>query len=121
MESDSRFSRRSSLLLLPIDVFGKEFEATGVHAIVCDHTHLLPGDEAEILESALRRAIGAVMRSKIGNFDQTVETSWPAKWSAVPSAERMILWVRENLPNSAPEILSRARDEYRSRSSAIRR
>ena len=97
----------------PIDVFGKEFEATGVHAILCDHTHLLPRDEAEVLESALRRAIDAVAGSKVANFDQTAETSWPAKWGAVPSAERMILWVRQNLPNSAPEILSRARDEYR--------
>lgn len=105
----------------PIDVFGKEFEATSVHAILCDHTHLLPEEEAEVLESAVRRAINAVVGPQAENFDQIVETNWPAKWGAVPSAERMILWVRENLPNCAPEILSRARDEYHSRSSAIGR
>lgn len=102
----------------PIDVFGKEFEATSVHAILCDHTHLLPGDEAELLEAALRRAMDEVLGSKVGTFQERIEAKWPAEWGAIPSAERMILWIRKHLPNSAPAILRLAREEYGNRCSA---
>ena len=94
----------------PIDIFGSEFQASAVHAILCDHTRLLPSRESEILEGSLRKALGEVLGVEAGEF------SVPASWGAVPAAERMILWLRETYPNSAPEILSRAREDYASRS-----
>jgi hypothetical protein len=93
----------------PIDIFGPEFQASSVHGILCDHTHLLPARESEILESSLRRAMGNVLGVDPGELDA------PAPWGSVPSAERMILWLRETHPNSAPDILSRAREDYRNR------
>jgi hypothetical protein len=101
----------------PIDVFGPEFDAGGVHAILCDHTHLLPCDETGILEGALGRAMSRVLGD-----------AWTAKWEfnghthpgwgSVPEAERMILWVRANFPYSAREILRIASEEYRERTSS---
>lgn len=96
----------------PIDVFSDEFEASGVHAILCDHTHLLPGDDTELLEATLRRATEEVAGSGVCIFD---ELKGRAGWGTVPAAEQMILMVRERLPNSAPEILRLAREEYRTR------
>jgi hypothetical protein len=105
----------------PIDLFGDEFEASAIHAILCDHTHLLPADEAEILEDALQGAMEQVVGQNVRTSQWMRETPWPDAWGAVPSPERMILWLRENLPNSAPEILDRARREYRNRASAVTR
>jgi hypothetical protein len=96
----------------PIDIFGPEFQAASVHGILCDHTHLIPARESEILETSLRTAMSEVLRVDAGEFDV------PAPWGTVPSAERLILWLRETHPNTAPAILSRAREVYRVRCSA---
>jgi hypothetical protein len=98
----------------PIDIFGQEFQAASVHAILCDHTHLLPARESEILQSSILTAVSEVLGMDAGEF------SAPAPWGAVPSAERMILWLRETHPNTAPAILSRAREDYRARCDAPR-
>jgi hypothetical protein len=96
----------------PIDVFGSEFAPGGVHAILCDHTHMLPAEDAEVLENCVRCAMDQVLGSEAANYGAMMETSRPAGWGTVSSAERMILWVRENLPDSAAEIMRRAREEY---------
>jgi hypothetical protein len=97
----------------PIDIFGTEFQASAVHGILCDHTRLLPARDSEILESSLRTAVRDVLGEEAGQFES------PAPWGSVPSAERLILWLRETHPNTAPAILARAREDYRVRCQAV--
>jgi hypothetical protein len=97
----------------PIDIFGPEFQASSIHGILCDHTHLLPAHGSEALERSLRTAMGDVLGM------DAVEFNPPAAWGTVPSAERMILWLRETYPRLAPDILARAREDYRTRSNSV--
>ncbi len=94
----------------PIDVFGPEFVHSSVHAILCDHTHVLPAEETESLESAIRGAINQVLGYEgARQVHSQIESSRKAAWGVVPSPEQMILWLREHLPDLAPEILRIAR------------
>jgi hypothetical protein len=102
----------------PIDLFGREFEAKAVHAILCDHTHLLPADTSGILEAALTEAVNEVAGLGRGGFTPEPTAECPPGWGAVPPAERLILWVRNNLPNAADEIFRRARRDYAQRTAA---
>ena len=96
----------------PIDVFGPEFKHSGVHAILCDHTHLLPGDAGHSLEECIRRAMDEVLGKRAQEVRSRMEAKCRPGWGIVPAAEGMILWLRENLPEFAAEILCRARRYY---------
>jgi hypothetical protein len=114
--------RRNAILLCAykIDVLGPEFEPASLHAILCDHTGVLPADEAGILE----RALAAAIRNVLSPFEQDllarVQTDIPVQWCALPAAERMILGVRRNFPENAPEILELAYADYRAQISGLR-
>ena len=97
----------------PIDIFDPEFEAAGVHAILCDHTHLIPADESGALEKALRRAMRQVLGDQADELESSMGAGCPPQWGVVPRAEHIILWLRTNLPRSAREILPLARAHYR--------
>lgn len=102
----------------PIDVLGPEFESTGVHAILCDHTHLLPTDRTGALEKALKRAIAEVVGEEAPEPGGSLDTVHRPAWGVVPRAESTILWLRENLPLSASDILWRASQDYAETTSA---
>jgi hypothetical protein len=94
----------------PIDLFSTDFQSSAVHAILCDHTHLVPWEDDRNITSALRLAIGEVIGSPrlADTYDRMNATSRKG-WGEVPEAERMVLWLRENLPDSTGEILRRTR------------
>ncbi len=96
----------------PIDVFGPEFKHSGVHAILCDHTHLLPGDAGQSLEESIRRAMDEILGKRAQDVRLRMEAKCRPGWGIVPAAEGMILWLRENVPEFAAEILCRARQDH---------
>jgi hypothetical protein len=100
----------------PIDVLGPEFQPASVDALLCAHSHLIPGDGT--LESALERAMTEVLGSRVHGIRRLMRSNHRPSWAAVPRAEAMILWLRNNLPGSAAQILERARQHYRLASSA---
>jgi hypothetical protein len=95
----------------PVDVLGPEFETGTVDALLCTHTHLLPLDSA--LQHALDRAMDDVLGPRAESLRPLVQTNHRPAWGAVPTAEGLVLWLRSNLPGSADEILTRAREYYR--------
>jgi hypothetical protein len=95
----------------PIDVFDSEFQACGVEALLCDHSHLLPSCNGD-LDSAVNRA----MDEHFGSMTQELrrraqETSYPY-WADMPAAEATILWLRAHVPEHADRIMQRAREHY---------
>jgi hypothetical protein len=94
----------------PIDVFGEEFQVEKVDPLLCAHTHMLPMDDA--LESALDRAMNEVLGSRVEGLRTLMKANYRPSWGEVPRTEALILWLRNNLPGSAGEILSRARGYY---------
>ncbi len=99
----------------PIDVFGDEFRADRIDPLLCAHTHLLPVDDA--LESALELAMHQVLGQRLEGLRTLLRANHRPSWGEIPRAESLILWLRNNLPGSAAEILHLARGYYQSAAS----
>jgi hypothetical protein len=95
----------------PIDIFSPEFQADKVDALLCAHTHLLPLDSA--LESALNRAMDEVLGARVEGLRSLIQANHRPSWAAIPKAEALVLWLRNNLPDSADQIINLARQYYR--------
>jgi hypothetical protein len=94
----------------PVDVLGPEFESGKVDALLCAHTHLLPTDQA--LEDALNRAMQEVLGARLESLRPLFQANQRPSWGSLPRAEALVLWVRNNLPGSADQILARTREYY---------
>jgi hypothetical protein len=94
----------------PIDIFGEEFQVDTVDAVLCAHTHLIPLDAA--LETALNRAMDEVLGERMADLRGLIKANYRPSWGIVPKSEAIILWLRNNLPGSAAEILELARRYY---------
>lgn len=104
-------SRNVSLFCgYPIDVFGEEFQVGVVDPLLCAHTHMLPVDDA--LESALNQAMNEVLGSRVDGLRTLITANYRPAWGEVPRSEAIVLWLRNNLPGSAKQILERARQYY---------
>ena len=92
----------------PIDVCGEGFTAADVHAVLSTHTHVVPAGSA--LEPALERAMHDVLGPSATSVARVMTDAQvrPA-WAALPRAEAMILWLRENVPDLTGAILTRTR------------
>jgi hypothetical protein len=109
MWNDLLSSRNSRLFCgYPIDVFGAGFHACDVEALLSSHSHMIPVDADEKLETAICRAIDEVIgeRSEARVRDEA-EQQLP--WAMNLRAEAAILWVRKHLGDEADDILARAR------------
>ena len=100
----------------PIDVFGPDFQMEKVDALLCSHTHLLPLDPA--LEQALTRAMEEVLGPHLEGLREVIQANHRPAWGEIPRAEALVLWLRNNLPGSADQILARAREYYQPLSAA---
>lgn len=100
----------------PIDVFGDEFRVEHVDALLCAHTHMVPIDDD--LEFALNRAMNEVLGDRVARIRTLIKTNHRPSWGEVPSSEAIILWLRNNLPGSAGEIMDLARKYYQPLASA---
>jgi hypothetical protein len=102
--------RRSDVSLYcayPIDVLSPEFQHKSIDALLCAHTHVVPGDST--LEAALDRAMDEVLGGRVDGLRGLIQSNHRPAWAAVPKAEAIILWLRNNLPGSAERIIERAR------------
>ena len=95
----------------PIDILSSEFQADKVDALLCAHTHLLPLDPA--LESALNRAMDEVLGARVDGLRRLIQANHRPSWAEIPKAEALVLWLRNNLPGSADQIINLARQYYR--------
>ncbi len=96
----------------PIDVLGKCFRSVAVDALLGTHTHLLPGGTSAHLEHALNRAMDEVLGPKVDGVRSLIQTNYRPSWAKMPSAEGMILWMRNNLPEYVDQIVDLAREYY---------
>lgn len=100
----------------PIDVFGPEFRVANLDAVLCAHSHLLPVDAALI--RALDRAMDEVLGDRVEGLRQLIQANHRPSWGEIPKAESLVLWLRNNLPGSAEQILQLARQYYQMEATA---
>jgi MEDS: MEthanogen/methylotroph, DcmR Sensory domain len=96
----------------PIDVFGKAFHRCDVDALLCSHSHMLPGEANGPLESALDRAMSEVLGSRARGVRDRIATEAQPAWASDLQAEARILWLRANLKEHADQILGWAQHYY---------
>jgi len=96
----------------PIDIFSADFQIACVDALLCDHTHLIPTGEQDKLASALSFAIDEVLGPEAQSLKTLIKANYRPAWAVLPKAEGIILWLRNNLPQQADEILELARRQY---------
>jgi hypothetical protein len=94
-----------------IDVFGKEFQGGAIDEILCAHTHLQREGINGDLHGAVSRAMNEVLGARAKDLPLLAHCR--ASWAVLPTGETTVLWIRENLPEYADEILARARGYYR--------
>jgi hypothetical protein len=95
-----------------IDRFGEEFHPDTVGALLCAHTHLIPGEHDGNLELAFQNALNDVLGPAAPDLKPRIRAGARESWAIMPNTESMILWIRQNLPERAAEIMARARLRY---------
>ena len=95
----------------PIDVLAEEFSAADVDALLCAHSHVISASDE--LAGALEEAMDDVLGSTAARVRGLMSAGLRPSWAALPRAEAMILWLRQELPQYAPAILARARSLHR--------
>ncbi len=90
-----------------IDVFGKDFEVGQLDGVLCTHTHLIPTQGA--LDDALNRSLEEILGPQVADLRIRIKSAQRPEWAVMSTAERIILWLRMNLPGQADQILQRAR------------
>ncbi|MDB5093468.1 MAG: putative two-component sensor histidine kinase protein [Candidatus Eremiobacteraeota bacterium] len=97
----------------PIDVFGAAFGITEMDAVLCAHTHLVSADAERALEAAVERAMDDVLGARSDLLRPLMKANYRPSWAVLPRGEAIVLWLRNNLPGTADEILRRAQSYYR--------
>lgn len=90
----------------PIDIFAPEFRSKAAADVMRSHTHLLPSGDESAMQLAVERAGLEVVHAS----DHTAEAT-PVR-TDMPAGEAKILWLHENHPGLADEILAKARHHY---------
>jgi KaiC/GvpD/RAD55 family RecA-like ATPase len=104
--------RFSLLCAYQVDVFGKEFQAGVLDGVLCAHTRMVSTAADGDLESAVNGAIEQVLGSRAQGLKLLIDANFRPAWAEIPAAEATVLWLRNNLPHYADEILARARGSY---------
>lgn len=94
----------------PISLLDPAFQSERVDTILRSHrsvTSTLSGFEA-----ALEHGIAQAMGSRAPDVHAALRQRLHPEWAALPDAESAILWLRENLPAHADEIVFYARQHF---------
>ena len=93
-----------------IDIFDKQLGI--LDALLCAHTHLLPFGANGDLDHAVDRAMDEVLGARAAELRTSIDADSHTPLPAMPRAEALILWLRNNLPENVDAILTRARKYY---------
>jgi hypothetical protein len=94
----------------PIDIFSDDFEIRALDAVLCAHTHVLPGGDQ--LDAAIEVAMDEVLGLRANGLKSLMKANFRPSWAQLPASQARILWLRNNLPEYAGDILTRARQHY---------
>ena len=109
----NRLARRRAFSLLcsyRIDVFDRDAQLSVLPQVCRAHSHVLPADDPERLESAVEAALEEALGPQAGQVYAMVGEQLRRKH--VPPAQLALMWVSSQMPRSAERILESARAHY---------
>ena len=92
-----------------VDVFGNDCDFAGLDGVLATHTHVVPADLDGHLALALDCALDDLLGADAASVRLRMKAHDRPAWAIMPVAERIALWLRQNLPEQAGRILERAR------------
>ncbi len=95
-----------------IDIFGEEFHVGALGDILCAHSHLVPAQPNGDAETAIDMAMDEILGPKADAIRILIKANYRPSWALMPNAEAILLWLRENLPERAGDIVNRSRHYY---------
>ena len=96
----------------PIDVFDKSFHRCDVDAVMCSHSHMISNGADGSLEDAVSRAMDETADLDASSWRALFQNAQHPAWARSLRGEALILWIRENYPDVADDILRRAGGYY---------
>jgi hypothetical protein len=109
----NRLLEESSLCLYcayQVDVLSKEFQAAILDGVLCTHSHVIPGEWESRLEAALNLAIEDLLGAEA--LERKRATRQAPSHAVMADAHATVLWLRQNCPAQADQIVERARVLY---------
>ena len=82
------------------------------------HSYLIPAADYDLLESSVSEAIEDVLGPTQASMLLSLVSSQKVKderLAKMPSSQRALLWLRENMPLTADKVLLRSRSYYDNR------
>lgn len=98
-----------------VDLLDPTLELGMVEALLCAHTHLLPGSLSDDLATALHAAITEIMGERSGDVLRKAAAFAPRGWLTMPPTEALVLYLHKNGQPESHAVLERASARYRVR------
>ncbi|MGH9663546.1 MAG: MEDS domain-containing protein [Bryobacteraceae bacterium] len=95
-----------------LDAFGEDFQAGDFEGILCTHTHLIPAQADGNLEASLKAAMEEILGPRASAARNGARADRQPSWAIMPNGEAILVWLRNNLPGQAAQIMARARYHY---------
>ncbi|MBV8073877.1 MAG: MEDS domain-containing protein [Candidatus Eremiobacteraeota bacterium] len=102
----------------PLDIFETGFDIGAVDGIMCAHTRVVSSGSDGHVRRALDLAIDEVLGAQAASLRPLIKPNFRPTWARIPREEATTLWLRNNLPGAADEIMHRARELYAKRFAA---
>lgn len=96
----------------PIDVFSSEFCISEIDGIMCQHSSVQSGHPDDKLRAALEAGMTRALGPSTTDVLPLIRPNYRPAWGSMPDAEATILWLRNNLPSYADEIVRFARAHF---------
>jgi len=94
------------------DIFDDYFKQANVQGAMALHDHLMCCDTDGKLNRAIQTAMIETLGPETEGVRSQIRANHPPAWPLVPEVEATVLWLRANLPDTAPAIVARARELY---------
>ena len=76
------------------------------------HTHLIPAEHYNHLNAAVETAAEGILGSVVAKEMQELSKEKEDSLAEMPAGQKMLLWLRKNIPVSADAIADRSRERY---------
>jgi len=116
LQGQSSFSLYSAC---PIDLFGTP-DLYQLDALLRSHSHVVTSETDAGLRNSLLRAIDELLGAKGRSVRSAIRSEARPGYAELPEAERIVVWLRKNLPDKADAVIHQARKLERERVKAAR-